>query len=136
MDACHDLRPACSRVLLRVVLASAITVASVAMATPRARADALEGTVELVEAGRVLPGAGGAVVSYEPEAGAPRPAPRTIEVDTRGKRFLPRVSVVARGSSVAFPNRDPIFHNVFSVSPANRYQYTYHKYTAGSPEIL
>ena len=87
----------------------------------RARAESLEGVIELIEAGHATPGAGGAVVSYEPEGGAPRPAPRTIEVDTRGKRFLPRVSVVSRGSSVAFPNRDPIFHNVFSVSPTNRF---------------
>jgi plastocyanin len=118
-------RPAPIRVLARLrttqALATAILLA-LPLAAPLARAtESLEGVVELVENGRVIPGSGGAVVSYEPEAGAPRPAPRTIEVDTRGKRFLPRVSVVARGSSVAFPNRDPIFHNVFSVSPANRF---------------
>jgi plastocyanin len=101
--------------------ALAIAAAFVVALAPRSAAETLAGTVELVEQGRVVPGAGGAVVSYEPEGGAPRPAPRTIEVDTRNKRFLPRVSVVARGSSVAFPNRDPIFHNVFSVSPANRF---------------
>ena len=121
MNVCPDQRPVDSRASLRMLLALAIAVAS-AMSFARAtRAETLEGTVELVEAGIVLPGAGGAIVSYEPEGGAPRPAPRTIEVDTKGKRFLPRVSVVARGSSVAFPNRDPIFHNVFSVSPANRF---------------
>lgn len=99
----------------------AIAAASVLALVPCAGAETLAGTIELVESGRAVPGAGGAVVSYEPEGGAPRPAPRTIEVDTRNKRFLPRVSVVTRGSSVAFPNRDPIFHNVFSVSPANRF---------------
>lgn len=99
----------------------AIAAASALALVPRAGAETLAGTIELVESGRTVPGAGGAVVSYEPDGGAPRPAPRTIEVDTRNKRFLPRVSVVPRGSSVAFPNRDPIFHNVFSVSPANRF---------------
>jgi len=34
----------------------------------------------------------------------------------RGKAFLPRVLAVPLGSSVAFPNEDPIFHNVFSLS--------------------
>jgi plastocyanin len=121
MSARHDPRPALSRVHSRVLLVLAIAVALAMSAAARAQAETLEGVVELVEESRVLPGPGGAIVSYEPEGGAPRPSPHTIEVDTRGKRFLPRVSVVARGSSVAFPNRDPVFHNVFSVSPSNRF---------------
>jgi plastocyanin len=32
--------------------------------------------------------------------------------------FVPRVLAVTRGSSVSFPNSDPIFHNVFSLSGA------------------
>lgn len=32
--------------------------------------------------------------------------------------FLPHVLAVTRGSTVAFPNDDPIFHNVFSLSSA------------------
>jgi len=32
--------------------------------------------------------------------------------------FVPRVLAVTRGSSVSFPNADPIFHNVFSLSGA------------------
>jgi plastocyanin len=35
--------------------------------------------------------------------------------------FVPRVVVVARGRAVDFPNRDPIYHNVFSLSPAKRF---------------
>lgn len=121
MRPCHDPRPVPGRVLPRVLLALAIAGASGAFLAARTSAETLDGVVELLEGGHAVPGAGGAVVIYEPEGGAPRPAPRTISVDTKGKRFLPRVSVVARGSSVAFPNRDPIFHNVFSVSPANRF---------------
>ena len=37
------------------------------------------------------------------------------------ERFVPRVVVVARGSAVDFPNRDPIYHNVFSLSPTKRF---------------
>jgi plastocyanin len=37
------------------------------------------------------------------------------------KRFSPRVVAVPRSASVDFPNVDPIFHNVFSVSGANRF---------------
>lgn len=35
--------------------------------------------------------------------------------------FMPRVLPVAVGASVDFPNLDPIFHNVFSASPAKRF---------------
>ena len=39
----------------------------------------------------------------------------------RGQAFEPRVVVVPAGGEVAFPNFDPIYHNVFSVSPAKRF---------------
>jgi plastocyanin len=35
--------------------------------------------------------------------------------------FVPRVVVVARGGAVDFPNLDPIYHNVFSLSPTKRF---------------
>jgi len=35
--------------------------------------------------------------------------------------FLPRVIAIRVGTTVDFPNRDPIFHNVFSVSPPRRF---------------
>lgn len=35
--------------------------------------------------------------------------------------FLPRVVTVPVGGSVEFPNKDPIYHSVFSVSPAKRF---------------
>ena len=108
----------------RTVCAALATLVGLVAPTPWLPAAALqpvEGVVELVENGQPIPGAGGAVISYEPEGGAPRPGARAVEIDTREKRFIPRVTAVPRGSSVAFPNRDPVFHNVFSVSPANRF---------------
>jgi len=33
-----------------------------------------------------------------------------------GRRFVPEMIVIPAGSSVSFPNLDPIFHNVFSLS--------------------
>jgi plastocyanin len=35
--------------------------------------------------------------------------------------FVPRVVVVAAGGTVDFPNQDPIYHNVFSVSTTRRF---------------
>jgi hypothetical protein len=34
----------------------------------------------------------------------------------RGEQFVPPVTVVTSGSTVEFPNDDPYFHNVFSLS--------------------
>lgn len=39
----------------------------------------------------------------------------------RNQSFDPRVLAVAVGASVDFPNADPIYHNVFSVSPVKRF---------------
>jgi plastocyanin len=39
----------------------------------------------------------------------------------RGQAFEPRVVVVPVGGTVSFPNFDPIYHNVFSVSPVKRF---------------
>ena len=88
---------------------------------PAAPGHVVEGVVELLEKGQAIPGAGGAVIAYEPDGGAARPEPRAAEIATQEKRFLPRVLVIPTRSSVAFPNHDPIFHNVFSVSPGNRF---------------
>lgn len=43
------------------------------------------------------------------------------QLGQRGQAFEPRVVVVPVGGTVDFPNFDPIFHNVFSVSPARRF---------------
>jgi plastocyanin len=43
------------------------------------------------------------------------------EMKSSSKRFTPRVVAVPVHSTVQFPNVDPIYHNVFSVSGANRF---------------
>lgn len=43
-----------------------------------------------------------------------RPTPATM--DQHHRRFEPEVVAVPVGSTVSFPNSDPIFHNVFSLS--------------------
>lgn len=43
-------------------------------------------------------------------------AAKRAEVLTEDKAFVPRVTVVPVGSTVAFPNHDPFDHNVFSTS--------------------
>jgi len=51
-------------------------------------------------------------------AAIPLPRPRLAQKD---QCFMPRVVVTPVGSAVDFPNLDPIYHNVFSVSPTRRF---------------
>ena len=100
--------------------AAALLAVALSVAAPPASAAALHGRIELVENGAPAPDLAGAVVWFEPAGGA-HGAPRTVDIVTEGKRFLPRVITVAPGSVVRFPNRDPLKHNVFSVSTGNRF---------------
>lgn len=43
------------------------------------------------------------------------------EMIMKGKSFLPRVLSVGVGSTISFPNFDPILHNAFSTSPKNSF---------------
>jgi plastocyanin len=61
----------------------------------------------------------GVVVYLEQVPGTARPARAVIR--QHEKAFLPRVTAVAVGSSVDFPNDDRIFHNVFSLSQAAKF---------------
>jgi len=47
-----------------------------------------------------------------------KPIPKLAQHD---QMFVPRVQVVVQGGAVDFPNEDPIYHNVFSVSPMRRF---------------
>ncbi len=62
-----------------------------------------------------------------PDAAAPgnaiaSPATSPIaSIEQRDRRFSPDLVIIPAGSSVAFPNFDPIFHNVFSLSKAKAF---------------
>lgn len=51
----------------------------------------------------------------------PRARPFTAVIEQKGRRFIPDLVVIPAGSSVSFPNLDPIFHNVFSLSKARSF---------------
>jgi plastocyanin len=40
----------------------------------------------------------------------------TAQIVQQNRRFLPDILWIPAGSTVSFPNLDPIFHNVFSLS--------------------
>lgn len=65
-----------------------------------------------------------AVVVFDPLDTPPAPAPAhmTATVDQIHKTFVPHVSVVRTGTAVSFPNSDQIHHQVYSFSPAKKFQ--------------
>src|SRR5581483_8055667 len=58
----------------------------------------------------------GVLLWLEPvDRSAPAPAtPKRVQMVQRDKRFTPHVIAIPVGSTVDFPNYDPIFHNAFS----------------------
>lgn len=81
----------------------------------------LAGVVRLTDQGSVASRVADVIVYFRPEqAAAPAPE-REFVMGTRYKAFEPTVLAIPVGSSVRFPNRDPILHNVFSVSGGNAF---------------
>jgi hypothetical protein len=65
-----------------------------------------------------------AVLVAVPFDGNMRPPqrPRDGSIDQVDKEFFPRVTVVPVGASVTFPNHDDVRHQVYSFSPAKRFE--------------
>jgi hypothetical protein len=64
----------------------------------------------------------------------PNPIPRPPQLIQKNKTFHPHLLVVTAGSVVEFPNRDPFFHNVFSLFEGKRFDLGL--YEAGSSRIV
>jgi len=61
------------------------------------------------------------VAVYVEGAPGPPPAAMSSAIHQRDLTFLPGIMVVTTGSTIEFPNDDKVFHNVFSVSSAARF---------------
>jgi len=83
-------------------------------------AGTIAGRVLLQSSGKDRADASNSVVWVEGVHGG-APAHAQGEMKSATKRFTPRVVAVPLHGSVDFPNVDPIYHNVFSVSGANRF---------------
>ncbi len=60
-----------------------------------------------------------------------RRPPATFTMTTRGKTLIPHVLLVPTGSTVGFPNEDPISHNLFSLSSGNDFDLGLYRTGAG-----
>lgn len=73
---------------------------------------------------RKIANVSGAVLWLDPaqRAAVPTPAPTDhLRLEQHNKSFEPSLLIVPVGSVVEFPNRDPFFHNVFSLFEGKRF---------------
>lgn len=76
----------------------------------------------------------GAVVTAYPLDGTPRkPAPLKAVMDQVNRAFAPDLLVVPVGSTVTFPNSDSVSHQIYSFSPAKRFQLPLYRGTPYPP---
>jgi plastocyanin len=95
-----------------LILAAVLAVPALAHADGR-----IEGTVDVTRPESVDPSP---VLVYL--VGFTETAPAGgAEVVQKGKHFKPELTAITAGQSVSFPNGDPFLHNVFSPTPARRF---------------
>jgi plastocyanin len=102
-----------------------VVVALVLLAAPSA-AGTVTGRVEMIEKGGKKATDLSDVVVYLDGVKA-RPQAGRAKITMRAKAFIPHVLVVPVGSTVDFPNEDPILHNAFSLSGENRFDLDLYK---------
>jgi hypothetical protein len=80
-------------------------------------------TVKFAGSGRKMPDPSNVVLWLTPGEGSPLPSPAPVhpQLVQKNKSFDPHVLVVPVGTQVEFPNRDPFFHNVFSLFEGKRF---------------
>lgn len=77
------------------------------------------------------------VVVVDPEAGTAMPKHlKPAEIEQRGLKFLPLVSVIQTGSRVSFPNNDKVRHHIYSFSPAKKFDQKLYSGVAASPQVF
>jgi plastocyanin len=58
----------------------------------------------------------------------------SAQIVTRSKTLLPHIAVVPVGSTVRFPNEDPILHNLFSISAPNSFDLGLYRRNSGKSQ--
>jgi len=77
-----------------------------------------------------------AVVWAIPERGVPPPSASDAVMDQRNRMFVPHVLAVRTGTAVRFPNSDNVRHQVYSFSPAKRFQLPLYEGSPAEPVIF
>jgi len=83
-------------------------------------------------AGKVVPDT---VIYAESEAPASA-RPGTAEIEQRGLKFIPLVTVVQTGTTILFPNNDKVRHHIYSFSPAHKFDQKLYSGQSASPQVF
>ena len=75
-------------------------------------------------------GIAGTVVSLRSTSSRPPASPIKGVMDQMNREFVPHVLIVPVGSRVTFPNSDTVSHQIYSFSPAKKFQFPLYR---GSP---
>ncbi|HEX8615173.1 MAG TPA: methylamine utilization protein [Telluria sp.] len=119
-------------ILLRPIALAMLSLAGISLAgTAAAAAIAVQ---VLDSSGKPL---ADVVVSAAPEgnAGVPQPT-KPAEIEQRGLKFLPLVTVIQTGSQVSFPNFDKVKHHIYSFSPAKKFDQKLYSGVAAAPQVF
>jgi plastocyanin len=85
--------------------------------------------------GKVLPDT---VIYVEPEgvAAAAGKGASGAEIEQKGLKFMPLVTVVQTGSKITFPNNDKVRHHIYSFSPAHKFDQKLYSGQSASPQVF
>lgn len=74
------------------------------------------------------------------EALTPTPTPdvraKGTEIEQKGRKFMPTMTVVQTGTQISFPNNDTVRHHVYSFSPAKPFELKLYSGTPGTPVLF
>jgi plastocyanin len=77
------------------------------------------------------------VVVAAAEAGVAMPrVQKAGEIEQRGLKFMPLVSVIQTGSRLSFPNYDKVKHHIYSFSPAKKFDQKLYSGVAAAPQVF
>lgn len=118
------------RLLLHVVPALALFASGV-------KAAPVSGSVGFVTKRGQRPVVNETLIWLEPAAArvAKRPV-ENVSMTTRNKMLIPHILAIPSGSTVTFPNEDPISHNLFSLSSGNAFDLGLYRRGAGKTETF
>ena len=84
--------------------------------------------------GKVLPDT---VIYMEPESGASGGAKTAAaQIEQKGLKFMPLVTVVQVGATINFPNNDKVRHHIYSFSPAHKFDQKLYSGQSASPQVF
>jgi plastocyanin len=99
----------------------------------------VSGTLEVILKGEKKKADLSSVVVYldeVKEGGAATEHKKDFSMSTKNKELSPRAMAIPLGAKVVFPNYDPIFHNLFSVSVPNEFDLGLYKGGASKSHVF